>query len=165
MFVVSVKSDKVFKIALAAVLTVILSIGAIISVSRQNALPASKIGGIVMKGGTAEERIAFFSQFGWEISEDPLEVKEVVIPEEFDETYEDYNDIQKQQNLDLEKYKGARVKMWSYDILNYPGYENRDGVIRGNILVYEGVVIGGDVCSNEFGGFMHTLSMPTEDNP
>ncbi len=171
MFVVSVKSDKVFKIALAAVLTVILSIGAIISVAKQSALPASNIGGIVMKGSTAEERIAFFSQFGWEISEDPLEVKEVIIPEEFDETYEDYNDIQKQQKLDLEKYKGARVKMWSYAINNYPGYENTDGIIRGNILVYEGVIIGGDICSTELGGFMHTFDKPesatilTESSP
>ncbi len=160
MFVISVKSDKVFKLALAAILTVVLTIGAAISVSRQNALPASNIGGIVMKGETAEERIAFFSQFGWEISEDPLEVKEVVIPEEFDETYEEYNDIQKQQNLDLEKYKGARVKMWSYEIKNYPGYENTDGIIRGNILVYEGVIVGGDICSTELGGFMHTFDKP-----
>lgn len=125
-----------------------------------------------MRAGTHEERLTFFSQFGWEIDEDPAQVKEVIIPAEFDETYEDYNDIQRQQNLDLEKYKGARVKMWSYDILNYPGYENTEGIIRGNILVYEGIVIGGDICSNELGGFMHTfskndseLSQPTEDNP
>ena len=55
--------------------------------------------------------------------------------------------------------------MWSYDILNYPGYENTEGIIRGNILVYEGTVIGGDICSNELGGFMHTFSGITEDNP
>ncbi len=125
-----------------------------------------------MRAETHEERMSFFSQFGWEIEENPSQVKEVIIPDEFDETYEMYNDIQRQQNLDLEKYKGARVKMWSYDILNYPGYENTHGIIRGNILVYEGIVIGGDICSNELGGFMHTfsvndsnLSTTTEDNP
>ena len=107
-----------------------------------------------MRASTAEERIAFFSQFGYEISEDPLEVKEVVIPTEFDETYENYNEIQKSQGLDLSKYKGKRVKMWSYAIKNYPGYETADGTIRGNILVYNGVVVGGDVSNIELGGFM-----------
>ncbi|MBR2893486.1 MAG: DUF4830 domain-containing protein, partial [Clostridia bacterium] len=43
---------------------------------------------------------------------------------------------------------------WSYEIKNYPGYENTDGVIRGNILVYDGIVIGGDICSIELDGFM-----------
>ncbi len=165
MFVVSVKSDKAIKIALCVLLVCALSIGAIMSVAKNKALPASNIDTITMKAETHKERMTFFSQFGWKIDENPVLVKEVIIPSEFDETYEDYNDIQRQQNLDLEKYKGARVKMWSYDILNYPGYEDTDGIIRGNILVYEGVVIGGDICSNELGGFMHTFSMPTEDNP
>ena len=44
-------------------------------------------------------------------------------------------------------------------------YENSDGLIRGNILVYDGIVVGGDICSVELGGFMHTFSMPTADNP
>ncbi len=172
MFIVSVKSDKAIKIALCLLLVCALSIGAVISVAKNNSLPVSNMGGISMRAETHEERMTFFSQFGWEVDENPAQVKEVIIPQEFDETYEDYNDIQRQQNLDLEKYKGARVKMWSYNILNYPGYENTDGIIRGNILVYEGIVVGGDVCSNELGGFMHTFSKSditaspvTEDNP
>lgn len=172
MFVVSLKSEKLVKIAFALFLVLALTIGGIMSVSKRNALPASSIGGITMKAENAEERTAFFSQFGWETDEDPIEVKEVIIPEEFDETYEEYNDIQKQQNLDLEKYKGARVKHWSYSIKNYPGYENTDGIIRGNILVYNGIVIGGDICSTELDGFMHTFNRPqttvtdiTESNP
>lgn len=160
MFVVSVKSDKILKFTVAFVLAAALTVGAVISVSKHKALPSSNIGGIVMKAETAAERVAFFSQFGWEIDEDPMEVKEVIIPEEFDETYTEYNEIQKAQDLDLEKYKGARVKMWSYEIKNYPGYENSSGVIRGNILVFQGVVIGGDVCSVELSGFMHGFDKP-----
>ena len=111
-----------------------------------------------MRASTADERVAFFSQFGYEISDDPLEVKEVVIPTEFDETYEKYNEIQKSQGLDLSKYKGKRVKMWSYAIKNYPGYETTDGTIRGNILVYEGVVVGGDISNIELDGFMRSFA-------
>lgn len=154
MFVVSLKRKELKYYAAAAIICIFAVIGGIISVYSSASTPAAKIGGINMRAGNAEERIAFFSQFGWEISTDPLEVKEVVIPEEFDETYEQYNTLQKQQGLDLEKYKGKRVKSWSYEIKNYPGYENSDGVIHGNILVYNGIVIGGDICSVELDGFM-----------
>ena len=84
------------------------------------------------------------------------------IPAEFDETYEKYNELQKQQNFNLEKYKNTRVKSWSYEILNYPGYEDGEGVIRGNLLTCNGTVIGGDVCSIELGGFMHGFCKPEQ---
>lgn len=154
MFVVSLKRKELKYYAAAAIICLFAVIGGIISVSNSASTPASKIGGVNMRAGNAEERIAFFSQFGWEISTDPIQVKEVVIPQEFDETYEEYNQLQKSQGLDLQKYKGKRVKAWSYEILNYPGYENTDGVIHGNILVYDGVVVGGDICSVELDGFM-----------
>ncbi len=154
MFVVSVKRKELKYYAAAALICIFAVIGGIISVSSATSTPAAKVGGVNMRAGNAEERVAFFSQFGWEISTDPLEVKEVVIPTEFDETYEEYNMLQKSQGLDLSKYKGKRAKFWSYEIKNYPGYENTDGVIRGNILVYDGIVIGGDVCSIELDGFM-----------
>ncbi len=157
MFVVSVKRKELKYYAAAALICLFAVIGGIISVSSTASAPASKVGGVNMRASNAEERIAFFSQFGWEISEDPLEVKEVVIPTEFDETYEEYNTLQKNQGLDLSKYKGKRVKLWSYEIKNYPGYENAYGVIHGNILVYEGVVIGADICSVELDGFMEGI--------
>lgn len=153
MFVISLTSEKLKKYFIIALACALTTIGGIISVSTDS-MPAANIGGVNMRASTAEERVAFFSQFGYEISEDPLEVKEVIIPTEFDETYEEYNAIQKSQGLDLSKYKGKRVKMWSYAINNYPGYERADGTIRGNLLVYEGVVIGGDVSNIELQGFM-----------
>ncbi len=160
-FVISVKRKEIKYYAAAALICLFAVIGGIISVSSTAAAPAAKIGGMNMRASNAEERIAFFSQFGWEISTDPLEVKEIVIPEEFDETYEEYNALQKSQGLDLSKYKGRRAKFWSYEIKNYPGYENSDGVIRGNILVYDGIVIGADVCSIELDGFM--VGIATDD--
>ena len=117
-----------------------------------------------MKAETNDDRIAFFSQFSWLVAEDPIEVKEVVIPKEFDETYTQYNELQKKQGLDLEDYKGVRVKMWSYEILNYPGYENSSGIMRGNLLVYDGNVIGGDICNIQLDGFMATFDNTIKSN-
>ena len=162
MFVVSLKGSKLFKFVIFSLVAVFAVIGGIISVSKESDKPASKVDNINMSAGTAEERVAFFSQFGWQVNETPLEIKEVVIPTEFDETYTRYNEIQKEQKLNLENYKGVRVKMFSYEILNYPGYTDTDGVIHGNILVYDDTVIGGDVCSVELNGFMHTFRLPSQ---
>lgn len=162
MFYVSVKSSSLKTVALIAAVAVFATIGGVYAVKKSKSTPVSSMNGIVYKAATAEERLSFLSQFGWEVEEEPAEVKEVVIPEEFDDVYNQYNVIQKEQKLDLEKYKGARVKCWSYNVKNYPGYENSDGVIRANLLVYGGVVIGGDISSIELSGFMHTFDFPQD---
>ena len=37
-----------------------------------------------------------------------------------------------------------------------------DDVIELNMLILDGMVIGGDVCSTELGGFMHGFDLPAE---
>ena len=117
-------------------------------------ISAAKTGELSLKASTAEERIAFLSQYGWSVEEEPLEVKEIIIPAEFDDVYEKYNAIQKEQGFDLTAYCSKRVKKWTYKVTNYPNYEGSD-CIRATLLVFDGKVIGGDVCSVELDGFMH----------
>ena len=85
-------------------------------------------------------------------------MREIVIPEEFDDVYLRYNELQKKQGLDLSKYRSKRVKRWTYIIKNYPGYSETDDCVRINLLVFDGCVIGGDVSSVELDGFMHTFA-------
>ena len=94
----------------------------------------------------------FIGQFGWSVSEKPIEVKEVTIPAEFDRIFTSYNEIQKQQGLDLSKYKRKNVMRYTFELTNYKDYE---GKVYVNILVYRNRVIGGDVCSADMTGFMH----------
>lgn len=159
MFVFSMRSSKV-KIAMTAFAAALAVAALVLVASREK--PAVSDGAISLKASNAEERAAFLSQFGWEIDEDPAEVAEVLIPAEFDNGYEKYNAIQKAQELDLLPYAGKRAKRWTYNIKNYPGYEGREGVVQANILVYEGAVIGGDICSTEQGGFMQGFDFPTK---
>ena len=98
-----------------------------------------------------EDRIAFLKQFGWEVSPEEIESEQVTIPSEFDKIFAGYNEIQKQQGLDLSKYKGKTMMRYTYDITNYEGYEGR---VQANILVYRGKVVGGDICSADAGGFV-----------
>ncbi len=101
--------------------------------------------------------LAFISSLGWEVSEEPDEVREVVIPAEFDEVYRNYNSIQIKQGYDLTDYAGERAKRWTYTILNYPGYEDEE-FIKINILICDDKIIGGVVCSVRLDGFMHGFS-------
>ncbi len=162
MFVISLKSDIIKKLTLFTLVAVFAIIGGVVAVSSNEVATVGSFNDISLKASTHQERVDFFSQFGWKIADEPSEIKETVIPEEFDSTYEQYSTLQKDQGFNLEKYKGMRVKAWSYDILNYPGYENSDGVIKGNLLTYDGKIIGGDICSVELGGFMHGFCKPEQ---
>lgn len=157
MFVISVKSNKLKSLCALALVFAFVTLGALYYVSLKAEAPVSKMGEISLKVSTAEERMLFFSQFGFTVKEEPAEVKEIVIPAEFDEVYSKYNELQKEQGFDLTEFAGARVKHWSYEITNYEGYENREGVIRGNILVYNNTVIACDISSTEMNGFMKGL--------
>ena len=154
MFVCSVSSSSLAKvitpvIALVVVAVVIFSC---LSDKKDKISEASAV-----NVSSTSDVLDYISSLGWEVSDEPDEIKEVVIPHQFDEVYNRYNEIQKSQGFDLLSYAGERVKRWSFTIKNYPGYENKD-CIKINILVYEGCVIGGDVCSVELDGFMHGLS-------
>ena len=104
---------------------------------------------------TNEDRIAFLQQFGWRVDERPIEETEVTIPENFDKVFTGYNEIQKRQGLDLSKYKGKKVMRYTYEVTNY---ENGNGKVYANVIVYRNKVIGGDICSANVGGFVHGFS-------
>jgi hypothetical protein len=91
------------------------------------------------------------------VESEPLEILEVIIPEEFDELYTAYNEMQIAQGFDLSEQAGRRVRRFAYRITNYPGTQEP---VRAHILVYRDRVIGGDICSETAGGFMHGFEMP-----
>ncbi len=100
------------------------------------------------------ERAKFLLSYGWEVSTVPLEVVQVTIPNEFNEVYKKYNQLQISQGFDLSNYKGKAVTRYTYSIVNYPdGIEN----VRANLLVYKNKVIGGDICTLDIRGFMHSF--------
>lgn len=106
----------------------------------------------------SSDGIKFLSQYGWEIDETPIEECEITIPKEFDKVLTTYNEIQKQQGLDLTKYQKKTATRYTYNVTNYPNYE---GTVYANIIIYRGKVIAGDICSADSRGFIHTLSMPS----
>ncbi len=157
MFVFSVTAKKLKYIGAAAAVFLLAVLGGVYLVSTTETAQVLGSTGFDLRAGTEEQRLSFFSQFGWSVDPDSKAVKEVILPEEPDDVYKSYNELQLSQGFDLMPYYGKRVKCYSYDVLNHP---SKSETVRGTILVYRGKVIAGDVASAALDGFMETLGDP-----
>lgn len=99
-----------------------------------------------------DDRVNFLRQFGWEVDPTPIKEETVTIPDEFDRIYTGYNNIQKEQGLDLSDYKRKEVIRYSYSVTNYPDYTDK---VNATMLVYRNRVIGGDISAAAADGFTH----------
>ena len=118
---------------------------------------AGSLGGRPKGVKTNEDRVAYLESYGWTVSAEPISVEELVVPEEFDETYTQYLELQKSQGFDLAQYCGKRLKRYTYEVTNYPTGETG---VQAGLLLYKNTVVGGDVLSAQLGGFIHGLEMP-----
>jgi len=145
MFVMTLKMSKrkaVYIIIAAAVL-----LAAIVLLTGENTAPAA--GAFDTNDGRRE----YLASLGWECSEKPVEESVVLIPKEFDDVLENYNQLQKQQGFDLAPYAGLQVTQCSYEIMNYPS----DDRVLAQLFIYSDLLIGGDIHSVSADGFMHGL--------
>lgn len=108
-------------------------------------------------GQSDKERIAFLTDLGYQVDSKAPEVKEVLIPDEFDDVFTKYNQLQKDAGMDLQPYHGKRVKCWTYKIVNNPD----QGEVQANLYVYKDKIVGGDISSTALDGFMHGLTKYT----
>lgn len=106
---------------------------------------------------TPSDVVGFLRQFGWEVEEAPVEEVTMKIPAEFDKVMNAYNELQKNQGLDLSKYRGKQVTRYTYQVKNYPNYQ---GTVFANVILYKNKVIGGDVCSSDVTGFISGFGYP-----
>ena len=103
---------------------------------------------------TQEDIKNYIKSFGWEIEDNPVEVVDVQVPNEFSDVYKNYNKIQKEQGFDLEKYKGKKVNRFTFVVLNYPDMPKN---IRADVITYKNKIIAADICSVELDGFMYGI--------
>ena len=157
MFIVTAKVHRGRIAAVAAAAAVVCGV-LVAAASLLNLRGAAVSTAASPKGIKSEEdRVAYLESYGWTVSGGPVAVEELLIPEEFDETYTQYLELQSAQGFDLSEYRGKRVKRYTYEITNYPTGETG---IQAGLLIYRNTVIGGDVLSPELGGFIHGLEMP-----
>lgn len=158
MFIFTARVTKQRLAAGAAAL--ILLCGAALAVSSRSgerSINASAPAAISQKVRSNEDRIAYLEQLGWQVSAEPVVVEELLVPEELDETYDEYLQLQSAQGFDLTGLCGKRVKRYTYEIINYPTGETG---VQISLLIYKNRVVGGEVLSPRLDGFLHGLEMP-----
>jgi hypothetical protein len=159
MIIKSIKLTKRNLVAAAVITGVVLC--ALVFLLAQRGEPVSQAANqlpSVKNMKTNDDRVEFLKQCGWEVVPEALESQEVLIPDKFDEIFERYNDMQKKTGLDLSKHRNRRVMRYTYQVLNH--HSGEDNVIA-TLLIHNGRIIGGDVCSARIDGFMHGLTGET----
>ncbi|WP_312695290.1 DUF4830 domain-containing protein [Caproiciproducens sp.] len=171
MFIFSIKAGrkKIF-IGLAAILLVITAVMVVSKLFHSEPVASSEGKTYTLSAESNDQRIAFLKQFGWQVNTEPLEMKDVTIPAQFDDVYIQYNNIQKEQGLDLTPYAGKTCRQWVYAVTNYPQATD----VRATLLVYDNKVVGGDLSTVQLDGFMtgfsgeknsSDYSEPIQENP
>ena len=152
MFVYSLRAStlRFFGVVAVSIAVLVALIALVPTYAADEAEEAASYNYEKIRGEDDAER--FLAQFGWIVDATPIEVSEVTMPDEFDKIFAAYNEIQKEQGLNLVKYKRKKLTRYTFEITNYEGYE---GKVLANVLVYRGRVVGGDVCSADVDGFVH----------
>lgn len=150
MFIITTKFSKKRALAIVLVLAVLLTSVILLAGRRDRQNDDTQHIPIA----STEDIVTFLESLGWQVDATPLEVLEVVIPREFNDVFEAYNQLQIESGFDLQNYQGMTALRHTYQITNYPG--QAEGVVA-DVLVAEGRVIGGNIQSLSMDGFIYGL--------
>lgn len=114
---------------------------------------------IVLASDENEKNIEFLDSYGWRAEPVCIEQVSYKIPDNFDEVYNNYNELQKLSGLDLTQYKGRYAIRYTYIISNFPIETEED--VRANVICVAGEPVGGDIMTVKLDGFMYSLSYLT----
>ncbi len=101
-----------------------------------------------------QARIDYLAALGFEAAPDSEQRQEILLPREFDDVLENYNELQKQQGFDLSRYAGQSATLYSYTVTNWP---DPNATVIVDLYCRKGRVIAGDVHSTALNGFMFGL--------
>ena len=141
MFVFSVKTSRRqlwIGLICVAVLVIILAAAFL--------WPAGAVKETAAAAADKDGQIAYLRSLGWEVDADRCEVREVLIPDEFDDVFAAYNELQKSAGMDLTPYHGRRLKCYSWRVLN--GGEET----LAHLYIHQDRVVGGDITATVAGG-------------
>lgn len=148
MFVLSMKMSR------RRMVSLLLCVGVLVLVLTAAFLwPAGEEKAVSAAVADDAARIAFLEKLGYEVDPAYGEVCEVLIPEEFDAVFAEYNAMQAAADMDLTPYKGKRVKCWSYRLLNS---KNAEETIA-HLYVWRDKLVGGDITETVANGNMTAL--------
>ncbi len=107
-------------------------------------------------GSTPEKIIEFIEENGYRVSS-PV-TKEITIPAEFSDVYENYNDLQKKQGFDLSRHRGKSAVSYTFGVIGYTDKDgNTDPDVQIHIIVCGGKIVAADIASTRLDGFMEAV--------
>lgn len=90
----------------------------------------------------------YFNIRGWDVEK--ISDETVRIPEKFNETYQRYYEVLKENGFDIEKYKGKEVRRVLFLVKNFGGSSE----VHAELLLDGGKLIGSALIENKPDGFI-----------
>ena len=151
MLIMTTKVDK-RKLLIAAV-AVVAAIALLAALGGGDSAPTASMS-TAPAADTNDARVKFLTDLGWEVTPSPTESGEIRIPKAGDRVFDRYNELQKRQGYDLNKYAGKKVMRYVYQINNFPDAKEP---VYATVLVYRDRIIGGDITDTTPGGKIQGL--------
>jgi hypothetical protein len=153
MFIYSVRASTV-KFLAFIFLTVVALVG-VIAVSADDTVLVFGRENVKYTGmETNEDRVGFINSFGIAVDQQPKEELSFTVPDDFDLVINGYNQLQKMQGLDLERYAGKKITRYTYTVTNY----DYEGSVFANLFIYRGNIIACDLSGGDAEGFVVPLT-------
>lgn len=152
MLIMTIKLPERKKCILAGVLALLLLVGVLGFAAHRR--PASEA--LSQEDQVLVLCLDCLEGFGWEVSPNPVSVEDCTLDTQLSQ---DYLALQQEAGFDLSDDLGYVVTRYTFEILNYPTGET--GVLA-DLLVRDGVIVGGDVRTSGLEGFLHSLNRPDD---
>ena len=95
----------------------------------------------------------YFASHGWEVEE--IAEKNITIPADFSQGYEQYAQLQDKQGLPLREYAGRNAQLYVYDVKNYSPESRK---MLAELLVCDDTAIASMVYSEDGGSLRLAVS-------
>ncbi|MBE6852658.1 MAG: DUF4830 domain-containing protein [Ruminococcus sp.] len=102
---------------------------------------------------TMENVSAYLLTHGWETDTEKITSQSITIPSEFNEIYQSYNEVQKQQGFDLKKHRGSSATLLTCPVTNYGTDEN----VVCELILKDTQLIGANLSLTGKNGFIKPL--------
>ncbi len=106
-------------------------------------------------GSTNAKRVNYLQSLGIKVDETATDIKDITIPENFSDVYENYNSLQMENGFNLKNFKGKPAKVYTYAI-------HGDGETVVHLIICSDEIIGGDIASLKIDGNMTGLKRKNE---
>lgn len=159
MFVLTLKSKlnkktlKKLVVSIVLIVCAVLTVVGAVNVYDKPSTKANSSNGEFITAFEEENAQEFVKQFDKAVAQ-LFKHQTIFIPTEFDNTYIDYNNLQKEQGLNLEKYKGKQCQLYIYKLKGYT-IDYADAYI--SLIVYRDSVIAGHISTGVLNSRLYTF--------